>query len=68
MGAAVSGAVPGTVTKVSKDWVEVATGDGTVQLVDIQPSNSRRMTIAQYLAGHRLAEGISLAAISPAQG
>lgn len=61
------GAVPGTVTKVTKDRVAVATGDGTIQIVDIQPSNSRRMTVAQYLAGHRLAEGISLQSAPPSQ-
>lgn len=67
VGEEVSGAAPGTVTKVSKDRVEVATGEGTIQLIDIQPSNSRRMTMAQYLAGHRLAEGLKLQAIPPSQ-
>ena len=62
------GAVPGTVTKVNKDWVEVATGDGTIQILDIQPSNSRRMTMAQYLAGHRLAEGTKLQTVPLSQG
>ncbi|MDR4478683.1 MAG: methionyl-tRNA formyltransferase [Nitrospira sp.] len=61
-------AAPGTVTKVTKDRVDVATGGGTIHIVDIQPSNSRRMTMAQYLAGHRLAEGISLQTISSSQG
>ncbi len=37
-----SGAAPGTVTKVGKDRVEVATGRGTIHIMDIQPSNSRR--------------------------
>jgi methionyl-tRNA formyltransferase len=45
----------------------VATGEGTIQLIDIQPSNSRRMTMAQYLAGHRLTEGLTLQAIPPSQ-
>ena len=67
VGAEVSGAAPGTVTKVSKDRVEVATGEGTIQLIDIQPSNSRRMTMAQYLAGHRLAEGLKLQVIPLSQ-
>ena len=67
VGLETSGAVPGTVTKVSKDRVEVATGEGTIQLIDIQPSNSRRMTMAQYLAGHRLAEGLKLQAIPLSQ-
>ena len=67
VGKEVSGSAPGTVTKVSKDRVEVATGDGTIQLIEIQPSNSRRMTMAQYLAGHRLAEGLKLQAIPLSQ-
>jgi methionyl-tRNA formyltransferase len=54
------GVVPGTVTQVTKDRVEVSTGSGTIQMVEIQPSNSRRMTMIQYLAGHRLTQGISL--------
>ncbi|HNA27270.1 MAG TPA: methionyl-tRNA formyltransferase [Nitrospira sp.] len=60
-----SGAAPGTVTKVGKDRVEVATGRGTIHIMDIQPSNSRRMTMAQYLAGHRFAEGLRLQAVPP---
>ncbi len=62
------GAVPGTVTKVNKDRLEVATGDGTIQILDIQPSNSRRMTMAQYLAGHRVAEGAKLQTVLLSQG
>ncbi len=52
--------IPGTVTKVTKDGIDVSTGGGTIQILEIQPSNSRRMTMVQYLAGHRLAEGINL--------
>lgn len=63
-----TGASPGTVTKVAKDRVEVATGGGTIHIMDIQPSNSRRMTMAQYLVGHRLAEGLSLQAAPPPAG
>jgi methionyl-tRNA formyltransferase len=61
-------AFPGTVTKVTKDRIDVATGGGTIHIVEIQPSNSRRMTMAQYLAGHRLAEGTNLQVVSPPQG
>ncbi len=61
-----TGAAPGTVTKVAKDRVEVSTGSGTIRILDIQPSNSRRMTMAQYLAGHRLAEGLNLQVALPA--
>ena len=60
-------AAPGTVTRVTKDRIDVATGAGTIQILDIQPSNSRRMTVAQYLAGHRVTEGICLQAVPPPQ-
>ncbi len=62
------GVVAGTVTQVTKDRVEVATGRGTIQIVEIQPSNGRRMTMTQYLAGHRLTPGISLQGHPPVQG
>ncbi|MCE3223274.1 MAG: fmt [Nitrospira sp.] len=62
------GETAGVVTKVAKDRIDVATGDGTIQILEIQPSNSRRMTVTQYLAGHRLAVGTSLQANSPTQG
>ena len=67
IGEEVQGASPGTVTKVTKDRVEVATGSGTIHILDIQPSNSRRMTMAQYLTGHRMTEGISLQAVPSSQ-
>lgn len=61
------GSAPGTVTKVTKERIDVATGGGTIQIVEIQPSDSRRMTVAQYLAGHRVAEGIRMEAAPPTQ-
>ena len=54
----------GTITKVTKDSIEVATGNGIFQIFEIQPSNSRRMTMAQYLSGHRLSEGTTLQSTS----
>jgi methionyl-tRNA formyltransferase len=56
---------PGTIIAVSKNSLEVATGEGTLQILEIQPSNSRRMTIAQYLSGHRLVEGTILSSPGP---
>jgi len=60
-------AVPGRVTRIAKDRLDVATGGGTIHIREIQPSNSRRMTVAQYLTGHRLDEGITLQVASPHQ-
>jgi methionyl-tRNA formyltransferase len=55
------------VTQVTKDRMDVATGSGSIRILEIQPSNSRRMTMAQYLAGHRVTEGISLQPVPPPQ-
>ncbi len=48
---------PGTIIEVTKQSIQVATGDGVVVLREIQPSNSKRLTVAQYLAGHRVSAG-----------
>lgn len=59
----------GTITKVTRDRIEVTTGEGILHILEIQPSNSRRMTVAQYLSGHRLSEGTTLQSTgSPARG
>ena len=49
--------VPGTIIEVTKQSIHVATGDGVLALKEIQPSNSKRLTVAQYLAGHRVSAG-----------
>ncbi|SPP63943.1 methionyl-tRNA formyltransferase [Nitrospira lenta] len=49
--------VPGTIIEVTKQSILVATGDGVLALEEIQPSNSKRLTVAQYLAGHRVSVG-----------
>lgn len=48
---------PGTMIEVTKQSIQVATGDGVVVLREIQPPNSKRLTVAQYLAGHRVSVG-----------
>lgn len=50
----------GRVIAVTKDTIMVSTGAGTIRLLEIQPANSRRMTVAQYLAGHSLEVGLQL--------
>jgi methionyl-tRNA formyltransferase len=51
---------PGTITSASKEGLLVATGSGQLRITEFQPANSRRMTAAQYLAGHTLAPGLRL--------
>lgn len=53
-------AVPGTIIEVTRDALLVATGGGVLAITELQPANGRRMTVAQYLAGHRLSPGLRL--------
>ena len=51
---------PGTIIAVTKHSIQVVTGYGLLELVEIQTANSKRMTAAQYLAGHRVGVGARL--------
>lgn len=50
-------AAPGTIVRVTKSSLSVATGEGLLEITEIQPANSKRLTVAQYLAGHSVAAG-----------
>jgi methionyl-tRNA formyltransferase len=45
-------APPGTIVSARPDSLLVATGDRLLAITEFQPANSRRMILAQYLAGH----------------
>jgi methionyl-tRNA formyltransferase len=51
---------PGRILSAAKEGIAVATGQGAILITDLQPANSRRMTAAQYLAGHHVAPGTEL--------
>ncbi|HKE60864.1 MAG TPA: methionyl-tRNA formyltransferase [Nitrospira sp.] len=51
---------PGLVEAVTKDAIHVATGQGIVAIKELQPANSRRMPVAQYLTGHPVQVGMPL--------
>jgi methionyl-tRNA formyltransferase len=51
---------PGTIHSTTKDAILVTTGKGLLAITELQPANSRRMTAAQYLAGHPLTPGLVL--------
>ena len=55
-----SAAPPGLIAAVTKDAIHVATGNGVLAVKELQPANSRRMTVAQYLAGHPIQAGLQL--------
>ena len=47
---------PGTVL-AAHATLDVATGEGAVRLLELQPEGKRRMAAAEFLSGHRLKEG-----------
>jgi methionyl-tRNA formyltransferase len=47
---------PGTVL-TTHGTLDVATGEGALRLLELQPEGKRRMTAAEFLSGHRLREG-----------
>lgn len=49
--------VPGTVIDVTADSLAVATGQGTLIVRDVQPAGKRRMSVREFLAGHRIKVG-----------
>ncbi|RMH37155.1 MAG: methionyl-tRNA formyltransferase [Nitrospirae bacterium] len=57
-----SDVVPGTILAVEKAAILVATGNGVLAILEIQPANRKRMTVQEFLAGHRLMRGERLSA------
>lgn len=48
---------PGTIVAVNKQAIVVATGDGLLEIREVQTANSKRMAVNQFLAGHRITAG-----------
>ncbi|MBX9660516.1 MAG: methionyl-tRNA formyltransferase [Nitrospiraceae bacterium] len=48
---------PGTIVTVNKQSILVATGEGLLDLQELQLANSKRMSVSQFLAGHRVTMG-----------
>lgn len=48
---------PGVVLWVGSDFIEVATGKGSLLLQEVQPEGGRRMAVRDFLSGHRLTVG-----------
>ncbi|MBX3301658.1 MAG: methionyl-tRNA formyltransferase [Nitrospira sp.] len=51
---------PGTIVAVDKQSILVATGEGMLDLREIQTANSKRMPVSQFLAGHKVSPGRQL--------
>ena len=50
-------AMPGTVIAVTKDYIEVATGKGTLQIYELQLEGKKRMTTHDFLLGVKVQVG-----------
>jgi methionyl-tRNA formyltransferase len=51
---------PGTILEASGDRLTIATGDGTLDLLEIQSEGKRPMRVREFLAGHALTPGTRL--------
>jgi methionyl-tRNA formyltransferase len=51
---------PGTIMAVTKQSIRVATGHGLLDILELQPANSKRLTAEQFLAGHPVQVGLQL--------
>jgi methionyl-tRNA formyltransferase len=51
---------PGAVVAITNEAIHVATGEGILAVMELQPANSRRMAVSQYLAGHPIVVGLQL--------
>jgi methionyl-tRNA formyltransferase len=51
---------PGTIVAVDKQSILVATGEGLLDLQEIQTANSKRMPVSQFLTGHKVTAGMRL--------
>jgi methionyl-tRNA formyltransferase len=52
-----AGRPPGTILDAASDRLVVATGDGAVQITQLQAEGKRPMTAREFLAGHHLKAG-----------
>ncbi|HVB37967.1 MAG TPA: methionyl-tRNA formyltransferase [Vicinamibacterales bacterium] len=52
-----AGAAPGTIVEAAGETLRVATGDGTILILDIQPEGKRPMHAREFLAGHTVHAG-----------
>lgn len=50
-------AEPGTVIRLDADGIVVATGKGTLQLTEVQPSGKKRMSAKQFINGRQMKAG-----------
>jgi len=52
---------PGEILGLKNGRLRVATGTGTLEILEVQPENGKRMSVTQYAAGHPIKSGDQLA-------
>lgn len=55
VGGSATGAVPGTVLEAGRHGIDVATGDGVLRLLEVQPAGGKVIAAADFANGRRLA-------------
>ena len=55
--AAAVGAIPGRIARLSAEGFVVETGDGLLELLEVQPENKRRMKASECACGYSLQPG-----------
>jgi methionyl-tRNA formyltransferase len=60
LGDPTAGGPPGTIQKTGREGISVATGQGLLEILELQPANRRRMTAGEFLAGHPVKPGVVL--------
>ena len=48
---------PGTIVKVSKEGIDVATKDGIIRILEVQAPSKKRMKVCDYILGNKIEEG-----------
>jgi methionyl-tRNA formyltransferase len=56
---------PGEVLSAGKEGLEVACGNGSLLITELQAAGSKRLNAAAYLAGHPIDCGTLLGRVSP---
>jgi methionyl-tRNA formyltransferase len=51
---------PGTIVDVTDQKIDVATGTGTLSLLEVQPAGKTRLSVEQYVRGRGVAKGMVL--------
>jgi methionyl-tRNA formyltransferase len=52
-----SAASPGTIVEVTREAIQVSTGDGELAIVELQAEGRRPMHVREFLAGHVVKQG-----------